>query len=55
MMKASHILRENLESAGLVTEVMSDECRQIITWHHGRQSIFHTIWLRDNGSCDYRL
>ena len=51
-MKASHILRESLESAGLVTEVMSDERRATITWHDGHQSVFHTIWLRDNCSCD---
>jgi len=40
-MKASHIPRESLESAGLVTEVMSDERRATITWHDGHQSIFH--------------
>ena len=51
-MKASHIPRESLESAGLVTEVMSDERRATITWHDGHQSVFHTIWLRDNCSCD---
>ena len=51
-MKASHIPRESLEFAGLVTEVMSDERRATITWHDGHQSVFHTIWLRDNCSCD---
>ena len=51
-MQASHIPRESLEFAALVTEVMSDERRATITWHDGHQSIFHTIGLRDNCSCD---
>ena len=51
-MKASHIPRESLESAGWVTEAASDAHSATITWHDGHQSVFHTVWLRDNCSCD---
>ena len=51
-MKASHIPRESLASVGWVTEVESDAYSATITWHDGHQSVFHTVWLRDNCSCD---
>ena len=51
-MKASHIPREDLRSVGLVTNVASEEHSATITWHDGHQSVFHTVWLRDNCSCD---
>ena len=51
-MKASHIRRESLASVGWVTEVASDAHSATITWHDGYQSVFHTVWLRDNCSCD---
>ena len=51
-MEASHIARKCTESVNLVTGVSSDEHSVTITWHDGHQSVFHTIWLRDNCSCD---
>ena len=51
-MEASHIARKCTESVNLVTGGSSDEHRVTITWHDGHQSVFHTIWLRDNCSCD---
>ena len=51
-MEASHIARKCTESVNLVTGVSSDEHSVTITWHDGHQSVFHTVWLRDNCSCD---
>ena len=50
-MEASHIPRKSTEPANLVRAINSNARTVTITWQDGHQSVFHTIWLRDNCSC----
>ena len=51
-MEASHIPLNRAESSFQVSGVRSDPGKIIVDWQDGHQSTFHTIWLRDNCSCD---
>ena len=51
-MEASHIARHRGEPANRILAFESDERQVTIDWADGHRSHFHTIWLRDNCSCD---
>ncbi|MBX2867329.1 MAG: TauD/TfdA family dioxygenase [Acidiferrobacterales bacterium] len=51
-MEASHIARERIEPENRVRDIRSDENKVTIEWGDGHQSEFHTVWLRDNCSCE---
>lgn len=51
-MQAAHITRQLSEPAYQIDQLEQDENKVIIHWEDGHQSLFHTVWLRDNCSCD---
>lgn len=51
-LEASHIARARVEPENLVTGVYSDARKVTIDWADGHRSEFHTVWLRDNCSCE---
>ncbi len=51
-MEAAHVARRRTESEYLIERVGSDKDAVTIDWQDGHQSKFHTIWLRDNCSCE---
>jgi len=51
-MQAAHIARQPVEPKHRVATIENDNDKLIIHWIDGHQSIFHTIWLRDNCSCE---
>lgn len=51
-MDASHIALRRTESKYLVNRVDTEPDQTTIEWSDGHQSVFHTIWLRDNCSCE---
>lgn len=51
-MKASHVARHRLEPENQIESIKSSEHEIQIAWLDGHRSTFHTLWLRDNCSCD---
>lgn len=51
-MQAAHIARQRTDAASAVDTIHSDRRVLVIDWGDGHRSAFHTIWLRDNCSCD---
>ena len=51
-MKASHVARYRAETEYLIKGVKSNQQGVEVEWCDGHRSIFHSIWLRDNCSCD---
>ncbi len=51
-MLASHVARQRLEPEFQISAIVSDPQKVVIDWLDGHQSTFHTLWLRDNCSCD---
>lgn len=51
-MRASHVAQQKTDKACLVTAVKSNDRLMTVDWADGHQSNFHTVWLRDNCSCD---
>lgn len=51
-MQAAHVTRHSTDPAATVAAVESDHKHINIAWDDGHESRFHTVWLRDNCSCD---
>ena len=51
-MKASHVARYRAEAEYQIKGVTNKQQGVEVEWHDGHRSIFHSIWLRDNCSCD---
>lgn len=51
-MQSAHIARHREGSENAVANLSSDARTVRMDWQDGHRSVFHTIWLRDNCSCD---
>ena len=51
-MLAAHVARDHSDPESTVAAMESDERLLTVDWGDGHRSAFHTIWLRDNCSCD---
>ena len=51
-MQAAHIARGQTHPSVTPSHVEADASQVLIDWQDGHRSRFHTIWLRDNCSCD---
>lgn len=51
-MQASHVARHRTDPANTVSTIRSNDRKLTIDWDDSHRSTFHTIWLRDNCSCD---
>lgn len=51
-MQAAHIARHSDTPESAVAAMRSDDRTVEIDWADGHRSVFHTVWLRDNCSCE---
>lgn len=51
-MLAAHIARHRTDAAVRIANLSADGRTMAVDWADGHRSTFHTIWLRDNCSCD---
>lgn len=51
-MLAAHIARQRPEGAAAIDDLHADARTVEVDWADGHRSTFHTIWLRDNCSCE---
>ena len=51
-MKAAHVARGRIEAQYQIEFIRGSQQEVEIEWQDGHRSTFHTIWLRDNCSCD---